>query len=160
LKDKLKNKKFVIDLINNHKSKVKRLVDTIIADLSLRGIVHDNSKFDKDELLLNIKYGKKSMACKFGSKKYLYYREKSKRASESHYKKKKNRHHPEHFKDGINGMTLVDIMEMVLDWRAATENHRVPTSLNVSIEMARKKYSIDDQLVKIIYNTAKYYNLL
>jgi hypothetical protein len=35
-----------------------------------------------------------------------------------------NRHHPEFFgEDGVDGMTLVDLIEMLADWKAATERH-------------------------------------
>ena len=34
-----------------------------------------------------------------------------------------NRHHPEHYGAGISGMTLVDVVEMLADWKAATERH-------------------------------------
>ena len=32
-----------------------------------------------------------------------------------------NRHHPEHFENGINGMNLIDLIEMVCDWVAASQ---------------------------------------
>ena len=31
-----------------------------------------------------------------------------------------NRHHPEYYEDGIAGMTLVDLEEMLSDWEAAS----------------------------------------
>jgi hypothetical protein len=35
-----------------------------------------------------------------------------------------NRHHPEFFgEDGVDGMTLVDVIEMLADWKAASERH-------------------------------------
>jgi hypothetical protein len=35
-----------------------------------------------------------------------------------------NRHHPEFFgEDGVDGMSLVDVIEMLADWKAATEHH-------------------------------------
>jgi hypothetical protein len=35
-----------------------------------------------------------------------------------------NRHHQEFFgEDGVDGMTLVDLIEMLPDWKAATERH-------------------------------------
>ena len=44
-------------------------------------------------------------------------------AIDHHYKE--NRHHPEHFEDGISGMNLVDICEMISDWKAASDRKGV-----------------------------------
>jgi Family of unknown function (DUF5662) len=32
-----------------------------------------------------------------------------------------NRHYLEHFANGVNDVTLVDLVEMLADWKAATE---------------------------------------
>ena len=39
-----------------------------------------------------------------------------------------NSHHPEHYKNGINGMNLFDVIEMYCDWKAAVrawENNQI-----------------------------------
>jgi hypothetical protein len=45
----------------------------------------------------------------------------------------KNRHHPEHFEDGMNDMNLLDLIEMLADWKAASERHADGGNLAVSI---------------------------
>jgi len=43
-------------------------------------------------------------------------------AIEHHYKN--NRHHPEHFNNGIDEMNLVDLIELLCDWKAASERNK------------------------------------
>lgn len=64
-----------------------------------------------------------------------------------------NSHHPEHYPNGIAGMDLIDLVEMVCDWRAANvqRDGGAPMSLSYSIE----KYGIDPQLASILKNTVE-----
>jgi hypothetical protein len=64
-----------------------------------------------------------------------------------------NRHHPEHFDNGVSGMTLVDVVEMLVDWKAATERHK-NGDLATSLEIQRKRFELSDQLYEILVNTA------
>ena len=63
----------------------------------------------------------------------------------------KNSHHPEHNSNGIAGMTLVDVCEMVCDWIAAARR----SGKSVSPEWARDRFGIEPQLLSIIENTLK-----
>jgi hypothetical protein len=65
-----------------------------------------------------------------------------------------NRHHPEHHKDGIAGMTLLDLMEMLADWKAASERHG-QASVETSIKAMAKRFGISKQLAGILVNTVK-----
>jgi hypothetical protein len=64
-----------------------------------------------------------------------------------------NRHHPEHFENGINGMTLIDLIEMICDWIAASK--RKDPSGRVNMLWACDRFGIGDQLSSIIQNTLK-----
>lgn len=69
-----------------------------------------------------------------------------------HYEQ--NDHHPEHFEDGVSGMSLMALMEMLADWRAATE--RSPGGdLAKSLEYNKKRWGYSDELASILHNTAK-----
>jgi hypothetical protein len=70
-----------------------------------------------------------------------------------------NRHHPEHFDGGVNDMTLVDVIEMVADWKAATERHD-DGDLARSLEIQQERFELSDQLVAILWNTAKHFGWL
>lgn len=66
-----------------------------------------------------------------------------------------NMHHPEAHENGIDGMTLYDIVEMFLDWRAAVERHD-DGDIMKSIEHNEKRFKINPQLSQIFRNTVKY----
>jgi len=63
-----------------------------------------------------------------------------------------NRHHPEHFENGVNDMTLLDVIEMFIDWKAACLKHN-DGNLRKSIDINAKRFSIDSQLTQIFKNT-------
>lgn len=65
-----------------------------------------------------------------------------------------NRHHPEHFPDGIRGMSLLDLVEMLADWKAATERH-ADGDLARSIEINQARFGYGDELKVVLRNTAK-----
>ena len=50
-------------------------------------------------------------------------------------------------------MTLIDIVEMLADWKAASER-QLDGNLLTSIEYNAKRFNISDQLKQILLNTA------
>lgn len=69
-----------------------------------------------------------------------------------------NDHHSEfHGEDGINGMNLISLIEMLCDWKAAIErgkNGDILKSLNINAE----RKGISKQLKRILLNTIQYLN--
>lgn len=63
-----------------------------------------------------------------------------------------NRHHPEHFEDEIKGMNLIDIIEMICDWKAASERHAVG-DIHKSIVINQERFGFSDDLKAIFINT-------
>ena len=61
---------------------------------------------------------------------------------EIHYAK--NRHHPENHRNGIKDMTLVDLIEMLSDWKAATLRHADGNILK-SIEDFDDEFNDDEE---------------
>lgn len=54
----------------------------------------------------------------------------------------------------INDMHLVDLLEMLADWKAATQNHpKVLGNMENSLSYAVTKYKISPQLAQILWNT-------
>lgn len=53
-------------------------------------------------------------------------------------------------------MNLVDILEMLADWRAATERNQ-NGNIRKSIEINAEKYGISPQLRRILENTVRDY---
>ncbi len=67
-----------------------------------------------------------------------------------HYSK--NRHHPQHFPNGVAGMNLIDVMEMLCDWVAASSrnpNGSPENSLMLNVE----RFNITPELESILRNT-------
>ena len=101
-----------------HKIQVFRFLWRTMIKLFKRAIVHDLSKFGPEEApyfakaigLKNLEYGSPEY------KKML--KETLKPALDHHYSN--NSHHPEYHKNGINDMSLLDQLEMLCDWKAAT----------------------------------------
>jgi rubrerythrin len=55
---------------------------------------------------------------------------------------------------GVSGMTLLDVIEMLCDWKAAGERH-ADGSITKSLEINKKRFGISDQLASILDNTRK-----
>jgi hypothetical protein len=133
-----------------HIERVRNLINQAVRELLRRGEKHDQSKLSQPEVGILIK-APSLKGITFGSEEYQKSKEFVKPALEHHYAK--NRHHPQHFKEGINEMTLIDVLEMLLDWKASSERHNDGNILK-SIEHNRKEYGISDQLARILTNTA------
>ena len=55
---------------------------------------------------------------------------------------------------GINGMTLLDLIEMLCDWKAAGERH-ADGSMERSLMVNQERFHIGEQLQSILENTAR-----
>lgn len=64
-----------------------------------------------------------------------------------------NSHHPEHYKNGINGMNLFDLVEMYCDWKAAVKRNK-NGDIQKSIDINEKRFKIDKFLAEMFRNTA------
>lgn len=142
--------------IYHHKFLVIQCLVPIIQDLVKRLEDHDQSKFSEQEFPFRVQAIGDLRKFAYGSPEWKEMYEKHYREGEIHYKK--NRHHPEFFPEGIEGMTLVDLLEMLVDWKAAN-SRRPDSSMANSIQYATDKYKLTPQLVKILENTAKAYKL-
>jgi len=86
-----------------HIANVQKFVKIFSDALTERGTNHDQTKMKDPELPLFVQYTDKLAKCTYGSEEYKKFLEGLKPALDHHYAK--NRHHPEHYKDGISGMT-------------------------------------------------------
>jgi len=135
-----------------HVQNVQSYLNKFSEDLTRRGIFHDNSKFFDPELsgfsenidnIPNMIYDSEEYKTKFKEMKSII---------DIHHKE--NRHHPEYWKQGINDMSLSDIIEMLSDWKAASMRYKEGDFLK-SIEINCKKYNISPQLKSIILNSIR-----
>jgi hypothetical protein len=63
-----------------------------------------------------------------------------------------NSHHPEHHALGINGMSLLDLIEMLCDWKASSMRQD-DGDIRRSVEINLQRFGIDEQLQQILLNT-------
>jgi hypothetical protein len=135
-----------------HIEAVRRYIRFMIDKIDMRGVKHDASKLESPEVEVFAEYTPKLSATTFGSEDYYANLASMKPALDHHYAS--NRHHPEHFVNGINDMTLVDIIEMFCDWKASTLRHNDGNLLK-SIETNAERFNMDGQLKQILINTAR-----
>ena len=136
-----------------HIERVRNLIGTVIADLLRRAEEHDQSKLESPEVEIFSDASTPALGpITYGSKEYEDSRKKVEKALLHHYAK--NSHHPEHYKDGVNDMSLLDILEMFLDWKASSERHHDGNILK-SIEKNADRFGLSPQLIRILENTAK-----
>ena len=135
-----------------HIHRVQEVLSAFATELLARGNDHDASKLEEPELSLFSENMAKLQKLQYGSAEYQESLNALKPALEHHYAR--NRHHPEHYKNGINDMTLQDLIEMFCDWKAASERHNNGNILK-SIEINGERFKMSEQLIKIFENTAK-----
>jgi hypothetical protein len=122
----------------------------IVSRLTGRANDHDKSKLLAPEREAFDVYTPKLKGSTYGSDEYKRFLSELKPALDHHYSE--NRHHPEHFEDGVRGMTIMDIVEMLCDWYAATQRHADGDILK-SIEINQSRFGYSDELKAIFLNT-------
>lgn len=135
-----------------HIERVRHYLRIMTDKLTTRGIMHDKTKLESPEVELFTEYTPKLATLHYGSPEYQESLNALKPALDHHYAN--SRHHPEHFNKGITDMNLIDIVEMLCDWKAAGERQRDGNLLK-SIEQNAQRFGYDDQLKQIFINTAK-----
>jgi hypothetical protein len=133
-----------------HIERVRDLLGFIIRELTFRAAKHDQSKLEQPEVGILSK-ARPLAEMVYDSKEFHESKKTVQKALDNHYAN--NRHHPEHFADGINDMSLVDLIEMCIDWKASSERHPGGNLLK-SIEINRGRFKMSDQLARIFNNTA------
>jgi uncharacterized protein DUF5662 len=53
-----------------------------------------------------------------------------------------NTHYPEHYPNGVDGMSLFDLTEMLMDWKAASERHPGGMNISRSVEVSSERFSV------------------
>lgn len=130
---------------------VGRLLHMIATDLMRRADAHDQSKLERPEVSMFTEFTPKLAASTYGSPEYEAFRKAMGPALAHHYAN--NDHHPEHFKNGIEDMSLVQLIEMLCDWKASSTRHN-DGNIRKSIEINANRFGMTPQLVKIFENTA------
>lgn len=140
-----------------HSQRVGELLGAIVKELIDRSSCHDRSKTLPPEVAVFDEFTPKLKQMAYGSQEYKDCLSAMGEGLAHHYAA--NRHHPEHFADGIAGMTLIDVAEMLADWKAATER-MADGDLAKSLEIQQGRFGMPDQLVAILRNTAEHFGWL
>lgn len=133
-----------IDLVSSY-------LESIKLELSKRQYSHDRSKLQPEELDVFVEYTPKLKASEYNSPEYHQNLAEMKVALDHHYAH--NRHHPQWFQEGVMGMTLIDLIEMLVDWKSSTERTK-DGCIYKSIEINKDRFNIPEPIVQILRNTA------
>lgn len=137
-----------------HSQRVGELMAQVIKELVDRSMCHDRSKTLPPEVEVFDEFTPKLKDSTYGSDEYKGYLAAMGEGLAHHYAS--NHHHPEHFERGVNDMTLADLVEMLADWKAATERH-ADGDLVRSLGINRDRFGLSEQLVEILNNTAEHF---
>lgn len=139
----------VIGDTQRHIALVAYYLESVAEQLQHRADRHDRSKLESPEREMYEVWRPKLDTMSIESAEYKEALKQMGEGLKHHYEN--NRHHPEHFENGIAEMTLIDVVEMVCDWKAAAARKNE----TVNMEWASKRFNIppDSQLYRIIENT-------
>lgn len=135
-----------------HVRRVGVLLLDAVSNLQHRAVVHDDSKFSPEEFDAFAAETPKLRGMTYGSDEYKAALERLGPALRHHYAM--NRHHPEHHPGGMADMTLIDLIEMLADWKAATERH-ADGDLHRSIQQNADRFGYDEGMRGLLYRTAQ-----
>ena len=122
------SEKSLIDTIN-HIRLVQKFMAEIISRLEKRLLLHDDSKLNEPELSGYDGLSDAPKGLEYGSTEY--------RAA---------------FQNGINDMDLIQIIEMLADWKAAST--RNSDTLKTTLDKTLERFGVNDQLALIIRTIA------
>ncbi len=137
-----------------HVNEVRGNLSLVVEELVRRAQVHDASKFEEPERSVFAANTPKLAKTEYGTPEYNVLLSEVKVAIDHHYAK--NTHHPEHWTNGIDDMDLLDLVEMLCDWIAATKRNK-NGNVHKSIDHNKDRFGMSDQLYKIFKNTADRY---
>ena len=144
-----------ITSILKHKERVSKRLLFLVDELRKRALHHDDSKLVPPELDWLIEMDKEPRY-PYGSVEYFAKMERWKKFFDHHYKN--NRHHPDHFAIGIDGMTIADLAEYMVDIISYYDELH-PKDAIKTIKGQKERFGLSDQLCQILINTLlEYYS--
>lgn len=134
----------------SHIMQVNRNIHKMIVELINRGDIHDASKLERPEVTGLSEKNDDLPQLSYQSPEYIKNRNDLASTLTHHYAR--NRHHPEHWKNGVSDMNIIDLVEMLSDWAASAIRHN-DGNLRKSIEANAVRFNINPQLAKILENS-------
>lgn len=143
-----------------HIDRVRHFVGQAEWNLSVRAEKHDASKLIPPEVEAFDIATPKLAGLEYGSEEYRQSLRDLGPALQHHFEQ--NDHHPEHFENGVRGMSLMALIEMLCDWRAASERTKQRTddpekvkTFADGLAYQKERFGISDDLYEILLNTAR-----
>jgi hypothetical protein len=130
---------------------VRQFADILANTLVHRCEKHDASKLEQPELEGFSGYTKKLNGCSYGSTEEVAYREELKEIRKHHHAI--NRHHPEYHEIGVGGMNIIDLLEMFVDWKAASMRHAGYSDFPEGVALNCERFNVSPQLARIFMNS-------
>jgi hypothetical protein len=143
-----------------HIQRVGDFMAEAAANLLRRASRHDASKLEPEERAAWDEATPKLATLEYGSDEYRASLRALKPTLDHHFAA--NDHHPEHHDEGIAGMSLLSLLEMLCDWRAASERTKQRTddpdktaTFERGLEHNFERFGIEPQLASVLRNTAQ-----
>ena len=148
-----------------HIARVQSFLALASRNLWERAKKHDASKLVEPELSAFDIATPKLAALEYGTEEYKQSLRDLGPALQHHFEH--NDHHPEHYKNGVTGMSLMALIEMLCDWRAASERTKQRTddpekvaTFEAGLLHNKERFGISDDLYEILLNTARELDML
>ncbi len=136
---------------------VQYLMQLVIERLLTKAREHDRTKLESPEKEVMDQFTPRLKGMTYDSPEYRKCLEEMKETGFLKHHYGNSTHHPESFKGGIEGMGLIDLVEMLCDWVAAARRHDDGDPL-VSLERNIKRFNIDPQLASILKNSITFFS--
>jgi hypothetical protein len=136
----------------DHIAKVQARMGEAISNLTIRAAHHDESKLQEPERSGYASLQLRLADARYGTDEYRAVMAESRPVITHHYAA--NDHHPEHHDHGIAGMSLLSLIEMLCDWKAAGERTK-EGGMRQSLDVNRRRFEQDPTLYAVLENTAR-----
>ena len=143
-----------------HIDRVGDFLNIAIDNLGERAEHHDASKLVSPEVEAFDIATPKLAQLVYGSPEYKQSTDDLGPALEHHYEN--NDHHPQYFPNGVQGMSLMALIEMLCDWRAASERSKQRTddpekvkTFADGLAYQQERFGYSDEVAEILLNTVK-----
>jgi hypothetical protein len=148
-----------------HIDRVRHFIRIAQHNLASRSVAHDRSKLVEPELSAFDIATPKLANLVYGTEEYKQSLRDLGPALQHHFEA--NDHHPEHFGNGVAGMSLMALIEMLCDWRAASERTKQRTddpekvaTFESGLKFNQERFGYSDELAEILLNTARELGML
>lgn len=142
-----KNEEFN-ERVFHHQDAVMATMSRLGSQVLCRGTCHDHSKLHEEEYQGFVDLFAADSDMDVRSKEYQDIVTDAKTSCiQAHYKN--NRHHPEHHAN-IEDMTLLDLIEMVCDWKATSSSKRHKRSFEENLTHLKKQKGLTERQCYVI----------